>query len=142
MLRDVELIEMRAPYVGAIKAGPGSQSLSHRPSLEQCSWGHLRPRRQAPPWEWGCSESGLGHGPMGRPSWAGPRAEHGRAVGIWWPVKAGGWETLRPCSSLAGAGAYGPGLMWGRGALGELGRDSPAWQCPEGPVSQYINGGN
>lgn len=37
-------------------------------------------------------------------------------------VACEGWGTLRPYSSLSGAGAYSPGLTWGRGALGGAGQ--------------------
>jgi len=64
-----------------VRAGPGSQGPSHRPSQEEGSQGGTRtaPAIGHLPGD----RDRQGHGPLGRPGSMGPMAGQGRAVGSW-----------------------------------------------------------
>jgi len=126
--------------------------------------------RQGPSWLWGLSQPQPGAGYLrgtdrGSPSpgcrappWdGGPRVGPARRGP--WPGRAGLWGAgERPCCSVAGAGADGPGglrrgpvpgtgwgesqgLRWGPGPGTGWGfKDSQGWQCPWGPGLLSLQG--
>ncbi|KAK4824340.1 hypothetical protein QYF61_013675 [Mycteria americana] len=96
----------------AIRAGPGSQSLSQHPSQEQGSSG---PGHWAPPWGQGRAEARLGCQPVGGPSSAQPVAMQGC-----------GEVVTGPAVALLGQGLAARGADMESWAVGR-------WREPQGP---------